>query len=103
VSAAAPILRDYQIEDVAAIRAAFAQYRRVLYVLPTGGGKTVVFSYVVAHAATKSNRVVVLGHRQEIADQIAAAKRAGCITPRKPLPSRPRHEGVSGLSTYIRL
>jgi hypothetical protein len=32
VSAAAPILRDYQIEDVAAIKAAFAQHRRVLHV-----------------------------------------------------------------------
>jgi DNA repair protein RadD len=66
------ILRDYQTADVVAIRAAFAQHRRVLHVLPTGGGKTIEFAYVVAHAA-KGNCVVVLGHRQEIADQISLA------------------------------
>jgi superfamily II DNA or RNA helicase len=67
------ILRDYQTADVVAIRAAFAQHRRVLHVLPTGGGKTIEFAYVVAHAAAKGNCVVVLGHRQEIADQISLA------------------------------
>jgi DNA repair protein RadD len=71
--AKAPVLRPYQVEDVAAIRAAFSRCRRVLFVLPTGGGKTVCFAFITAHAAAKGNRVTVLGHRQEIADQIDIA------------------------------
>jgi DNA repair protein RadD len=69
----APVLRPYQVEDVAAIRAAFIQCRRVLFVLPTGGGKTVTFAFITAHAAGKGNRVLVVAHRQEIADQISIA------------------------------
>ena len=56
----APILRDYQVEGVAAIRPAFTQWRRVLFVLPTGGGKTVCFAFITPHAAAKGNRVIVL-------------------------------------------
>jgi DNA repair protein RadD len=67
------VLRAYQVEAVAAIRAAFTQCRRVLLVLPTGGGKTVIFSYITEHAAAKGNSVIVVAHRQEIADQISLA------------------------------
>ena len=73
MSAPAAILRSYQVEGVAAIRAAFTQCRRVLFVLPTGGGKTVCFAFITAHAAAKGNRVIVLAHRQEITDQISIA------------------------------
>ena len=73
MSAPAAILRPYQVEGVAAIRAAFTQCRRVLFVLPTGGGKTVCFAFITAHAAAKGNRVIVLAHRQEITDQISIA------------------------------
>jgi DNA repair protein RadD len=69
----APILRDYQDECVGAIRQAFTRWRRVLFVLPTGGGKTVIFAFITSHAAAKGNRVIVLAHRQEIADQISTA------------------------------
>jgi DNA repair protein RadD len=67
------ILRPYRTSDVAAIRAAFAKHRRVLYVLPTGGGKTVVFAYIVSHAVAKGNTVIILAHRVEIVDQIGVA------------------------------
>jgi superfamily II DNA or RNA helicase len=66
-------LRDYQAEGVAAIRQAFKRCRRVLFVLPTGGGKTVCFAYITLHAAAKGNRVIVAAHRQEIVHQISAA------------------------------
>jgi superfamily II DNA or RNA helicase len=66
-------LRDYQTNGVADIRAAFAQHRRVLYVLPTGGGKTVIFAFITTHASAKGNRVIILAHRAEIADQISRA------------------------------
>jgi DNA repair protein RadD len=68
-----PILRTYQDDAAAAIRAAFAFCLRVLFVLPTGGGKTVIFAYITAHAAAKGNRIIVVAHRQEITDQISAA------------------------------
>jgi superfamily II DNA or RNA helicase len=69
----APALRSYQVDGVANIRTAFTTHRRVLYVLPTGGGKTVCFAFITTHAAAKGNRVIILAHRQEIVDQISAA------------------------------
>jgi DNA repair protein RadD len=72
-TASPPNLRQYQHEAVAAIRQAFKRYRRVLFVLPTGGGKTIVFSYVAMQATAKGNRVLILAHRQEILDQISTA------------------------------
>ena len=39
-------LRDYQEEAVAKIRDAFSRFLSVLFVLPTGGGKTITFCYV---------------------------------------------------------
>ena len=49
--------RSYQERDVAAIRAAFARgARRVMFVLPTGGGKTTVFSYITSATAARGNR-----------------------------------------------
>jgi DNA repair protein RadD len=67
------VLRDYQSEAVARIRAAFAAHRRVLFQLPTGGGKTVVFAYIIASAMKHGRRVLILTHRVEILDQIQAA------------------------------
>lgn len=65
-------LRPYQHDAVLAIRTAFIKGdRRVLYVLPTGGGKSLIFSYVAASTAARAKRVVILGHRQEIVDQIS--------------------------------
>jgi len=70
---AGPTLRDYQLDGIAEIRAAFAEHRRVLFVLPTGGGKTVIFSRITADTTARGERTVIVGHRQEIADQISLA------------------------------
>jgi DNA repair protein RadD len=59
-------LRDYQEEGVNRIRDAFRKVRRVLYQLPTGGGKTAVFSYIAVNAAKKGKRVIILTHRREL-------------------------------------
>ena len=48
---------------------AMLQGRDCLAVLPTGGGKTVAFSYIAQSAARKGNRVCILVHRQELLDQ----------------------------------
>jgi superfamily II DNA or RNA helicase len=66
-------LRPYQQDAVAAIRHAYGTgHRAVLFVLPTGGGKTVVFSYITQQAATKG-RVCILVHRAELLRQASAS------------------------------
>jgi DNA repair protein RadD len=68
----APELRAYQRQDVDRIREHFANgVACVCYQLPTGGGKTVVFCYILAAAASKGSRVLVIAHRNEILDQVA--------------------------------
>ena len=54
-------LREYQKQGVDNIRFSYMQGRKsVLYVLPTGGGKTVIFSHIAEQAAKKGNRVQVI-------------------------------------------
>ena len=67
------MLRHYQADAVAAIRMAFATHRRVLFVSPTGSGKTVIFAYITTNAVARGNGVIILAHRVEIVDQISAA------------------------------
>lgn len=67
-------LRPYQEDAVAAIRRAFGERRRrVLFVLPTGGGKTTIFSHITHSVAGRGKRVCVLVHRQELVDQVSGA------------------------------
>ena len=64
-------LRPYQHKTVQGINSAWAAgHKNVLAVLPTGAGKTVVFSYVMALHTGAS---VAIAHRQELIGQIAAA------------------------------
>ena len=61
------ILRDYQQIGVSAIRSALIAGRKApLYVLPTGGGKSAVFSYIAQQAQQKGSRVCILVHRHEL-------------------------------------
>lgn len=71
VASTRPQLRSgYQIEHVQRLRAAFRQYRRIVSVLPTGGGKTVVASWIIDSATkAKGLRVGFLAHRDELIDQ----------------------------------
>ena len=67
-------LRPYQTQLITDIRLQYQLGRRsVLAVLPTGGGKTVCFSYIAQQASIKGNRVCVLVHRQELLDQASRA------------------------------
>jgi superfamily II DNA or RNA helicase len=57
-------LRPYQTQLVTEIRGQYQLGRKaVLAVLPTGGGKTVCFSYIAQAASIKGNRVLILVHR----------------------------------------
>ncbi len=67
-------LRPYQRTGIDAIRAEFARgKRRVLYTLPTGGGKTVMFCWLAKQVSRRGKRVVILVHREELLDQVSAA------------------------------
>ena len=78
-------LRDYQADVIVRIRAEMAAgSKATLLTLPTGGGKTFIFCYVVARAVAAGNRVIVLVHRQELLAQTSASLTAlgvrhGCI------------------------
>jgi DNA repair protein RadD len=67
-------LRPYQTQLVTEIRGQYQLgHRSVLAVLPTGGGKTVCFSYIAQAASVKGNRVLILVHRAELLDQASRA------------------------------
>ncbi len=63
-------LRDYQNDIADAIRRAWGRLRAVLAVLPTGAGKTVVFSSIMQGHTGAAAAVV---HRKEIVSQIACS------------------------------
>lgn len=70
-------LRDYQQTAVANVRQAFASGSRApLLVLPTGGGKTVIFNHIAANVASRGKRALILVHRVELLRQTADKLRA---------------------------
>ena len=73
IPGAAITLRPYQSAMVEGFRAAYAGgRRRVLGVLPTGGGKGRLLAHVAAGTAAKGKTIVVMAHRAELVDQICA-------------------------------
>lgn len=81
-------LRDYQRETIDALFTAWSEgMHRPAVVLPTGAGKTVVFSHLITDFRVDGvikrlgheglgNRVIVLVHRDELADQAIAKIKA---------------------------
>lgn len=65
-------LRPYQAEAKQAILSAWDEgQRKTLLVLPTGCGKTVVFSSVAETQVNKGQNVLILAHRAELLEQAA--------------------------------
>ncbi len=66
-------LRPYQQDFVNAVAYGFnANHMRQLGVLPTGGGKTIVFAHIAARFhAKRQERTLVLAHREELIEQAA--------------------------------
>ena len=62
-------LREYQTKDIEDIETELARGEHVLYVLPTGGGKTIVATSIIERAVARDQRVLVLTHRREILKQ----------------------------------
>lgn len=71
-------LRDYQREAIDRIGDAHASGMGFpAVVLPTGSGKTVIFAHQTSeHIEANNNRVLILVHRDELADQAIAKIRA---------------------------
>lgn len=66
-------LRPYQKEALEHIKSEWDEkdVKNTLLVLPTGCGKTIVFSKVIEDRVARGNRVLVLAHRGELLDQAA--------------------------------
>lgn len=63
-------LRDYQNTAVERIRDSYRKgSRSPLLVLPTGGGKTIVFTFIARSMAESGKSVLILVHRQELLRQ----------------------------------
>ena len=66
-------LRPYQVDLVTGLRTAMAAgHRRVLGVLPTGGGKGRILAHIPASATLKGSNVLIMAHRSTLVDQISA-------------------------------
>jgi hypothetical protein len=101
-----PNLRPYQEVSNEAIRDAFRRdHRRVLFILPTGGGKTIQFCFLTVAARQRGKRVLILVHRQELITQTALALQRfgvefGVIAPGHPPTDAPVQ--IASVMTLVR-
>lgn len=66
-----PALRPYQAQAVENVkRAILAGNRRALMVLPTGGGKSIIFAEIIRMAVEKGSRVLWIVHRRNLVRQM---------------------------------
>lgn len=65
-------LRGYQQECLDGIDKALQEHTRVAAVVPTGGGKTVIFAHLIERAHRDGRRALVMVHREELAEQAKA-------------------------------
>lgn len=66
-------LRPYQQTAVEEIRAALAQYKRILFQAQTAFGKTICFTYIAASSQKYNRKVLILSDRTEILMQNGGA------------------------------
>ena len=73
-------LRPYQESVVEAVRDAYRRGRRApLVQVPTGGGKTIIFSHITHGAGLRGNRVWILVHRRELLRQASSKLAEGGV------------------------
>lgn len=63
--------RPYQQAAREAVHAAWEEFIRLLVVMPTGTGKTILFALIIRDIINAGGRVLVLAHRGELLDQAA--------------------------------
>jgi len=61
--------RPYQLDSIAQLREAFKTQRRVVLCLPTGAGKSLIFSKIAIATAESGKHVLILTHRTELKQQ----------------------------------
>lgn len=75
-------LRPYQDQLIASLKDGWVNDgKRGLLQLPTGGGKTVIFSYVAMNTSKKGNRVLIISHRTELLTQAGGTLREFGLDP----------------------
>lgn len=99
-------LRDYQHKGLDNVRDALRLHDSVIYVLPTGGGKTAMASSMAGSAASMGNRVLFLVHRRELIKQTQDAFTLadihyGTIQAGKPADPLPRVH-IASIQTVVR-
>lgn len=62
-------LRQYQQQAINDIRLALKADRRVLFRMPTGGGKSHIIAHIASVACNKNNKVMIGTHRHKILSQ----------------------------------
>ena len=75
------VLRDYQLQLLADLRAALKVHQRVCAVMPTGAGKGQTIGAIARGAARKGRKVLVLAHRAELIEQLTGTVRAWGLEP----------------------
>lgn len=65
-------LRPYQIDTINQLSEGFKKHKRQIMCLPTGAGKSVVFSEIVRRAAEKGTKTIICTHRLELLAQTFA-------------------------------
>lgn len=99
-------LRDYQSKAFDEVRVAFREkLSPVLFVLPTGGGKTYTFTAIADSAARRGRRVCIIVHRKELLLQASASLSMlgvehGLISPFF-TPDPHRHVQVASVDTLL--
>ncbi len=77
-------LRTYQQDAIRSIYERWRDHRKLLLVLPTGTGKTIVFANVAATEDASGKRTLILAHRDELirqaADKLRLATGLACAT-----------------------
>ena len=63
------MLREYQKRGEADIYKAWETFRRVMFQMPTGGGKTVNVTNIARRAVGEGRRVLFMAHREELISQ----------------------------------
>jgi len=69
-------LRQYQKDAANSLYLHWRNFKRLLTVMPTGTGKTIVFCKVAEYEAKRGRRVCILAHREELLSQAQDKLRA---------------------------
>ena len=100
-------LREYQHECVESVRASIKKgNKRILLVMPTGAGKTMVASYIISAAREKKNKVLFIAHRKELIEQTHNHLKkfgidAGVIMAKHPLTDLSKNVQIASIQTLV--